>query len=151
MNNTDFKEIIDFAVENEVEAYEFYRDAAEKLNDDYLKQVFGDLAKEELEHKRFLEEFASSGIEKIKLDDVSDYKIAETLDTPKLSVEMNFVDAIALAIKKEQEAVDMYRNLADACLDQEEKDLFVGLERIEKMHKARLEDIYIDVAYAEVW
>ena len=151
MDNKDFKEIIDFAVENEVEAYEFYRDAAVKLNDEHLKEVFGDLAKEELEHKRFLEEFASSGIETIKLDDVSDYKIAETLDTPKLSVEMNFVDAISLAIKKEQEAMDMYRNLADACLDKEQKDLFVGLEKMEKMHKARLEDIYIDTAYAEVW
>lgn len=151
MDNKDFKEIIDFAVENEVEAYEFYRDAAVKLNDEHLKEVFGDLAKEELEHKRFLEEFASSGIETIKLDDVSDYKIAETLDTPKLSVEMNFIDAISLAIKKEQEAMDMYRNLADACLDKEQKDLFVGLEKMEKMHKARLEDIYIDTAYAEVW
>ena len=151
MDNKDFKEIIDFAVENEVEAYEFYRDAAVKLNDEHLKEVFGDLAKEELEHKRFLEEFASSGIETIKLDDVSDYKIAETLDTPKLSVEMSFIDAISLAIKKEQEAMDMYRNLADACLDKEQKDLFVGLEKMEKMHKARLEDIYIDTAYAEVW
>lgn len=151
MDNKDFKEIIDFAVENEVEAYEFYRDAAVKLNDEHLKEVFGDLAKEELEHKRFLEEFASSGIETIKLNDVSDYKIAETLDTPKLSVEMSFIDAISLAIKKEQEAMDMYRNLADACLDKEQKDLFVGLEKMEKMHKARLEDIYIDTAYAEVW
>ena len=69
MDNKDFKEIIDFAVENEVEAYEFYRDAAVKLNDEHLKEVFGDLAKEELEHKRFLEEFASSGIETIKLED----------------------------------------------------------------------------------
>ena len=151
MKSEDLKKIIDLAVNNEVEAYEFYRDAAMKIEDNHLKEVFEDLAKEELEHKRFLEEFSKSGLDTIKLDEVVDYKVAETLDKPVLSIDMSFTDAISLAIKQEEEAMDMYKNLAEACLDDEEKNLFIGLENMERMHKARLEDIYIDTAYAEVW
>lgn len=151
MKADTFEKIIDFAINNEVEAYEFYRDAAIKVIDPQLKDVFEDLAKEELEHKQFLKDFAAGGLESIKLDEVSDYKIAETLDKPKLSVDMSFADAISLAIKNEQEAMEMYNKLAAACLDEEHKKLFVELEKMEIMHKTRLEDIYINVAYAEVW
>ena len=151
MKNNDFRFIIDFAVKNEVEAYEFYTNAALKVNNDYLKEVFEDLAKEELHHKKFLKEFLDSNIEVIKLDEFNDYKIAETIDKPILSVEMSFTDAIGLAIKNEEEAMQMYKNLSQACLDEEQKSLFMGLMNMEKMHKSKLEDIYINVAYVEVW
>lgn len=151
MNKEEFKSIIAFAVDNEVEAYEFYRDAALKIKDEQLKATFENLAKEELEHKKFLEDFLKSGSEEITLDVDQDYKIAETLDSPELSTDMSFADAIALAIKKEEEAMIMYNNLAQACLDQEEKDLFLGLEEMERTHKVKLEEIYLEVGYSEVW
>ena len=151
MQKDEFKSIIDFAIENEVESYEFYRDAAEKIKDKQLKDIFKDLAKEEMEHRKFLQDFLVSGAQEINLDSGTDYKVAETIDKPVLSVEMDFSDAIALAIKNEEEAMDMYSNLAEACLDDEEKDLFVGLEDMERMHKTRLEKIFLEVGYSEVW
>ena len=151
MKSNDFRSIIDFAVKNEVEAYEFYVNATLKVSNEYLKEVFEDLAKEELQHKKFLTEFLASDIEVIKLDEFNDYKVAETIDKPTLSVEMNFTDAIGLAIKNEEEAMQMYKSLSQACLNEEQKSLFIGLMNMEKMHKSRLEDIYINVAYAEVW
>lgn len=151
MKNEEFRSIIDFAVENEVESYEFYRDAALKIKDEHLKGVFEDLAKEELEHKRFLTEFLASDVEEIRLDEFKDYKVSETIDKPKLSIEMGFAEAIALAIKNEEEAMFMYSNLAEACLDKNEMDLFLGLMKMEQMHKVKLEQIYLEVAYAEVW
>ena len=151
MQKDEFKSIIDFAIENEVEAYEFYRDAAEKIKDKQLKDIFEDLAKEEMEHRKFLQDFLVSGAQEIKLDSGTDYKVSETIDKPVLSVDMDFSDAIALAIKKEEEAMDMYSNLAEACLDDEEKDLFIGLEEMERMHKVRLEKLFLETGYAEVW
>ena len=151
LKSNDFRSIIDFAVKNEVEAYEFYENATLKVSNEYLKEVFEGLAKEELQHKKFLTEFLASDIEVIKLDEFNDYKVAETIDKPTLSVEMNFTDAIGLAIKNEEEAMQMYNNLSQVCLDEEQKNLFIGLMNMEKMHKSRLEDIYINVAYAEVW
>lgn len=151
MKSNDIKDIIEFAVENEVEAYEFYRGATTKVKDQHLKETFQGLAKEELEHKKFLEEFLVSDVNEIKLDSINDYKIAETIDKPRLSVEMSFADAIGLAIKNEEEAMEMYKNLGDACVGEEYKKLFLGLMKMEQMHKAKLEEIYVNVAYAEVW
>lgn len=151
MKRDEFKSIIDFAIEGEIEAYEFYRDAAEKIENKQLQDIFRDLAKEEMEHRKFLQDFLVSGAEEINLDAGKDYKIAETIDKPKLSTEMNFSDAIALAIKREEEAMEMYSNLAKACLDKEERNLFLGLEEMERKHKTRLENLFLETGYAEVW
>ena len=151
MKKEQIKSIIEFAIDNEVESYEFYRDAAEKVEDNNLKEIFKDLAAEELEHKRFLKEFLESDENEIVLNDFTDYNIAETLNTPELDVEMSFKDAISLAIKKEEEAMVMYGVLAEDSNDGEVKKMFLGLREMEQMHKAELEEIYTNVAYAEVW
>lgn len=151
MKREELKSIIAFAVENEIDAYEFYRDAAERLEDETLKETFVDLSKEELEHKKFLEEFLESGTDEINIDENADYKVAETVDKPEFTTDMSFADAIGLAMKNEEEAMYMYKQLADACVDQKEKDIFIGLMEMEKMHKTRLEDIYVNAAFVEVW
>ena len=151
MKNEQLKDIISFAVENEIDAYKFYKNASEKIKDNTLKETFKDLADEELKHKKFLEDFLSSDVNTIELNDFSDYKIAETVDKPALTIDMDFSEAIALAMKKEEEAMDMYKNLADVCKNNEQKELFLGLMKMEQMHKSRLEDIYVNVAYTEVW
>lgn len=151
MKNNELISIIDFAIENEVDSYEFYRDATIKVEDQFLKETFEGLAQEELTHKKFLKDFLLSDVEDIRLDEFSDYKISETIDKPKLSIEMNFADALGLAIKNEEEAMYMYKSLSDACLDEGHKKLFLGLMKMEQMHKSKLEEIYVNVAYGEVW
>ncbi|WP_100065898.1 ferritin-like domain-containing protein [Miniphocaeibacter massiliensis] len=151
MNRTEFEKIMDYAINEEVLSYEFYTDAANKVTDATLKDTFTDLAKEELEHKKFLEEFKSTHSQTINLEESVDYKIADTLDKPELTVTMSFQDAIALAIKKEEEAMEMYQSLADASVEEDKKSVFIGLKNMELMHKSRLEDIYINVGYKEIW
>ncbi len=151
MTREELKSIIAFAVENEVEAYQFYKDAAERLEDEGLKETFEDLAKEELQHKKFLEDFLENKTDEINIDVEADYKVAETVEKPPLSMDMTFAEAIQLAMKNEEEAMDMYQQLADAVKDKKEKDIFTGLRDMEKMHKTRLEDIYVNAAFVEVW
>lgn len=151
MKNKKIREIIKFAIDNEIESYDFYKNAAQKIEDDQLKEVFNSLAKEEKMHEKYLIEFLESDSNKIVLNEFTDYDIAETLDTPELSVDMSFSDAIKLAIKKEEEAMDMYQSLAKDSNDNEAKNLFIGLREMEQMHKAKLEEIYMEVGYAEVW
>jgi rubrerythrin len=64
---------------------------------------------------------------------------------------MKFVDAIVLAMKKEEEAMIMYRRFADASSNPEQKEMFLQLARMEQGHKARLETIYTDTAFVEAW
>jgi rubrerythrin len=70
---------------------------------------------------------------------------------PTLSADLKPLDGIVLAIKKELEAMQMYTQLADAQTDPEQKNLFTDLAAMERGHKARLEDIYTNMAFPESW
>jgi len=148
----NYKEILKMAVANEVEAYEFYRDAAAKMKDPAMKKTFEELADEESGHKVLLEGYLSNEMKDMKFNEEKDYKVAETVEAPQtLSTDMAFKDAIALAMKKEQEAMEMYQNFADASEGAKQKETFLELAKMEKGHKVRLEDIYTNVAFIEVW
>lgn len=151
MDKNNIKSIIEFAIENEVESYEFYKEASTKVNQADLVEVFEDLAEEELEHKKFLKEFLVSEKNDFTLQEPTDYNIADTFDTPEMTTDISFKDAIALAIKKEEEAMDMYSALANDASDQAAKKIFSELVTMERMHKTRLEEIYMNIAYAESW
>lgn len=148
----NYKEILQMAVGNEVEAYEFYRDAAAKMKDPAMKKTFQELADEESGHKVLLEGFLSNEMKDMKFINEKDYKVAETVEAPQtLSIDMAFKDAIALAMKKEQEAMEMYQQFADASEGAKQKETFLELAKMEKGHKVRLEGIYTDIAFIEVW
>ncbi len=148
----NYKEILKMAVGNEVESFEFYRDAAAKMKDPAMKKTFQELADEESGHKVLLEGFLSNEMKDMKFSDEKDYKVAETVEAPQtLSTDMAFKDAIALAMKKEQEAMEMYQQFADASEEAKQKETFLELAKMEKGHKVRLEGIYTDIAFIEVW
>ena len=148
----NYKEILKMAVGNEVEAYEFYKDAAAKIKDPAMKKTFQELADEEAGHKVLLEGYLSNEMKDMTFSDEKDYKVAETVEAPQtLSADMAFKDAIALAMKKEQEAMEMYQQFADASEEAKQKETFLELVKMEKGHKVRLEGIYTDIAFIEVW
>ena len=151
MGHNKAQEIIDYAVQNEIEAYNFYKLAADRVQDKSLQNIFAELAEEEQKHKVFLEEFLKSGENQIMIEQFSDYKNAETVDKPKFTDNMSFVDAVALAMKNEEEAMELYQNLANSCAAPEQKKLFLGLAEMEQLHKTRLEEIYTNAAYVEDW
>jgi len=150
MNVEDYKKVISMAVGNEIEAYNFYKAAGEKLENANLKSIFSDLAAEEKKHQDYLQGLLTQA-KPMKFDENADYKIAETVDKPALSISMKPADAMALAMKNEEEAMAMYAELAKASADKEQKEMFESLSRMEQGHKVRLEGIYSDMAYVEVW
>jgi rubrerythrin len=146
------KDVINFAIEKEIEAYEFYQNAAQKIaSDANLKKTFKDLAAEELKHRKFLQDFMEGDVYEFHLADVADYHVSEAAEKPKLSTEMKFADAVALAMKNEEEAMNMYADLAKASSNDKQKELFAELSKMEEMHKVRLEEIYVNASYGEVW
>jgi len=147
----NYKEILKTAINNEVEAYEFYTNASLKSVNQILKDIFRELAEEELKHKKLLEGFLKDNSLKMNFKTDADYKISESVELPKLTKEMSFSDGIALAMKKEEEAMMMYQKFADATADKDQKNTFLQLAKMEKTHKTRLEDMYTNAAYNEVW
>ncbi|UFS72668.1 ferritin family protein [Geomonas sp. RF6] len=145
-----YEEIVASAVDNEIEAFDFYSSAAGKVADVTLKAIFKDLAEEELKHREFLQNLLSEP-QKMSFDPGHDYNIAQAVDDPKLSIWMKPSEAIALAIKKEEDAMVKYSRLATVSSDGPQKDMFEALSRMEQGHKVKLETLYNDMAFAEAW
>ena len=152
MKAEDAKKIIATAVDREVESYTFYRGIADKVKDKTLKDLFAELAGEEKKHRELLQGMITKDISKMKFDPSHDYKVADTLPSPKLSADMKPLEGLVVAIKKELEAMQMYTQLAKLAKDTETQLLFSQLANMERGHKARLEDIYTNMAFPEnVW
>ncbi|UFS70240.1 ferritin family protein [Geomonas sp. RF6] len=145
-----YEEIVASAVENEIEAFDFYTSAAGKVADVTLKAIFNDLAAEELKHREFLHNLLSEPQE-MSFDMDHEFHVVASTDEPKLSIWMKPSEAIALAIKKEEEAMVKYASLANVSLDGPQKDMFESLSRMEQGHKVKLEAVYNDMAFAEAW
>jgi rubrerythrin len=150
MTVEEYKRIIAEAIGAEIEAYEFYAGVAEKTQDSNVKSIFEELANEEKSHRDFLEGVLSDR-KPMSIDETKDYKISAMVDKPKLSVTMKPVDAIALAMKNEEEAMIMYTALADVSNGKEQKELFESLARMERGHKFRLEEMYTNMSFPDVW
>ena len=143
--------ILDAAVEREEEAYKFYKDVAERAKPRAVKDAFQELARDELGHRDFLKNCQKDPSLLNKLPVPKDYKVAEATESPRLSVDMKLVDAIALAMKREQEAAEFYQKLAKTAADSKYQETFRGLATMELGHKTRIEALFMDMGYPEVW
>lgn len=151
MSNDEYKKIISQAIENEIEAYLFYRGISDKAKDKEVKDIFSELAGDEEKHKLTLEGFLNKAPEKLHFSKAKDYKVVDALPTPQLTADLKPVDGLVIAIKKELEAMQMYTQLAKTSTDENQKAIFNKLASMERGHKSKLEDIYTNMAFPEVW
>ena len=107
------------------------------------------MAEDELKHKIFLEGFLTGG-KPFHFAEVTDYEVPN-FEKPKLSIGMKPYDAIGLAMKEEEKAMQMYQALADSSTSQDRKKMFLALANMERGHKVKLEELYTSMAYPEVW
>ncbi|MBN1803795.1 MAG: ferritin family protein [Sedimentisphaerales bacterium] len=136
-------EILQFAIAKEVEAYNFYLAMANRVIDPRIREVFVDFAQEELEHKDKLE------LELIKIGKTT--TIEENPLRPERSyiisndpshLDMDFKDALMLAIAKEDAAFKIYVNLAANTKDEKSREMFMSLAEEEVKHKLRFQAEY---------
>jgi rubrerythrin len=147
----DFRNVISKAIDREVESYTFYRTVSDKVKDANLRKLFNELAGDETKHREFLQGFLAKDPKSFKIDMSRDYKVIDAVPTPALSVSLKPVEGLVIAIKKELEAMQMYTQLGRVASDAETKKVFENLASMERGHKARLEDIYTNMAFPEVW
>jgi rubrerythrin len=150
MTIEEYRKIIAMAIANEIAAHDFYKSICEKIKDSNLRSIFEELAEDELKHKIFLEGFLT-GAKPFHFAEVMDYEVAKTIEKPKASIDMKPYDAIGLAMKEEEEAMQMYQALANSSTSPNQKEMFLTLARMERSHKVKLEELYTSMAYPEVW
>jgi rubrerythrin len=151
MDQKKYLAILDRAIESEIEASRFYGRVAEMTTNGYLKEMFTTFSREERKHRSILEKFRGDPATAIHFEKVADFGISETVTEPTLSADMQPADAIALAMKKEEEAMRQYTQLADACNDGPQRSVFLELAAMEREHKMKMEAAFVDIGYPEVW
>ncbi|MCK4913930.1 MAG: ferritin family protein [Planctomycetes bacterium] len=144
MEKTDaFEEVLEFAIEREIEAYEFYTGLAEYLSDDKVREMFEQLAEEELEHKAKLElELVKLG-KTITIREVPEkYVKKSVLIGDKVSLDMDYKDMLLMAIEKEEASFRTYVNLLPNAYEQETREVLMAIAEEEVAHKLRFQNEY---------
>lgn len=153
MKNTNFSstdEILNFAINNEQEAHDFYISMAEKMKDNVIKDSFLEFAKEELAHKRLLEKIKTDGLHEVNDEKVTNLMIGDFLvKSDKNTNEMTYQDALILAMKREKAAYKLYTYLAEKTDNEKMKKTFFTLAQEEAKHKLKFETEYDDLVYRE--
>jgi len=138
-------DILDFAIDNEIDAYEFYTGLAAKAKNPEMKQVFLDFAAEEKGHRKLLEDVKKGKQVKIGVEKIADLKIADYTIDIRPTPDITYQDALILAMKKEKASFALYTDLAEAVQDAEAKKLFTSLAQQEAKHKLRFELEYDEI------
>ena len=151
MDHAQYEKILSNAIEKEIESQKFYQDVATRMETRVLKEMFLGFVREEKRHENILRKILSAAPERLPFRETHDYKVAETQAVPEVSPNMKPADAFALAMKKEEEAMNTYMALANGCTDTEQKNIFLELAAMEREHKFQLEKAFVETGYPEAW
>jgi len=138
------EEVLDFAIKGEEEAVKFYTTLAGQASGAAMRRVFEDFAREETGHKQKLLAVKAGKTMKSAGKAVKDMKIADYTVDIEPRPNMDYQDALLLAMKKEKAAFKLYSDLATSTEDQDVKTVLLGLAQEEAKHKLRFEIEYDD-------
>lgn len=136
--------ILDFAISREEESYEFYMNLAEKMGKPHISDMFTKIAREELGHKEKLKKVKEGKLLVSSPGKILDLKIADYLVDKEPSPDMDYQEALILAMKKEKAAFKLYITLSEKTGDDNLENLFLTLAQEEAKHKLRFEIEYDD-------
>ncbi|HXK49961.1 MAG TPA: ferritin family protein [Clostridiales bacterium] len=142
MKKDDFSAIIDFAVDREKEAVEFYQDLQTKTKFAEMKETLKDLEMMERGHINTLETIRKQGIEKVEVKEVADLKISDYMADIEPAPEMDYENILIVAMKREQKSKDLYEDLAARFKGEEIEKILLKIASEEAEHKLRFEKIY---------
>lgn len=154
MSTTPIEEILQEAIQGEIESYQLYTDAVQRVKAKHIQEMLRTLAQEELGHKASLERMlANPGqmrrqVQWLRQAPIQDYQIGDHLVVKPLGPDSTFQDVCIFASRKEQQSYEMYRDLAGQH-EGEVRELFEAMAKDELRHKNLVESWYEEVVYKE--
>ena len=140
MEKRSVHEILDFAIAAEVAANRFYLELAAKADTDAMRRAFEEFAEEELKHKEILERVKQGGA--FESGHVPDLKIADYTVDVQARPDMDYQEALILAMKREKAAFRLYSEMAETTTDENTRKTFLALAQEEARHKLHFETEY---------
>ncbi len=140
--------ILDFAIQKELEAAEFYTNISKEEAFSGAGKMFEEFAQEERKHQQLLEDFKTRGLsasmEDYKFKWITDIKRSNYVVDLEYSRGMGYNEILMLAMKREEKALQLYNDFLDKADSEESRTLFKVLCQEEAKHKLALETMYDD-------
>jgi len=146
---TNINDILDFAIQNEQNAVEFYNELAKTARTEDMRSTFTLFAQEEMGHRARLMKIKEEGIFSLPTAKVADLKIADYVVRTEAKGEMSYEQTLVLAMKREKAAFKLYLKLSEKAPNDNLKQLFLGLAQEESRHKLRFELEYDEFVLRE--
>ncbi len=135
-------DILDFAIAKEQEAHDFYTHCAQQAKQLSIQEVFKDFAKDELKHKNILIKAKQGKVLKPSDKQIEDMKIADYLVDITPTPDMDYQQALIIAMKREKASFELYSDLAALTNDANLQTTLQVLAQEEAKHKLRIETLY---------
>jgi rubrerythrin len=140
MNTVD--EILDYAIDQEQQAADFYADLAGRAEMAGMKDVLLEFSEEEKRHKERLLAVKTGERELTPEQEVLDLKISDYLVEVDATDDISYQDALIIAMKRERAAYELYSDMAEKIPAGKLREVFTGLAREEARHKLFFESEY---------
>jgi len=141
------RELLDYAIQQEIDSQVLYRRGAEKVTDDKTRQFLRKLEKEEVEHEKMLFNIRETGM--YDLGSIfTDRRLIELAghshgsNTFEFNESWTIDNILNIALKREFAAKTVYEVAAESAQDQELKTLFSNLAETEAIHHRDVEKYY---------
>ncbi|MCF7975990.1 MAG: ferritin family protein [Phycisphaerae bacterium] len=135
-----FDQVVDYAIDREIQARLFYLHLAHLSEDPELRALLEVFANEELAHQKKLAKVKQRQFKMLDGDmPAFDLGIADAAPEVAPYPDMSVSEALVLAMNKEKTAYRLYLELSQGTDNPELKTLFEGLANEEANHKVRME------------
>jgi rubrerythrin len=142
MNTVD--EILDYAIDQEQQAADFYKNLAGRVEKGGMKEILLEFSAEEQRHKQRLLAVKSGARELTPEQEVLDLKISDYLVDVDATDDISYQDALIVAMKRERAAYELYSDMAEKLPESNLREVIVGLAKEEAKHKLFFESEYDD-------
>ena len=134
------RKALDFAIAKERESEAFYKEWAQKAKDPAVQGLFAELAGIEHGHMEMLSHITPEEMTSSSTSEAQDLRLSEFLVDIHPSADLSLQEAMILAMKREEGAIQLYTRLAE--MNGEAKSLFEALAKEEGRHKSMIESEY---------
>lgn len=144
-------DILVYAIKMELDGERYYIEQAEINRGNSLYNVFMDLAKDEGDHAKILEDKARGLLYKKNVSVQSSLKnvFAEILGSKDVSSYQDQLEVYKMALEKEKQSIDLYKKLLSESIS--DKDIYNYLIAQEEEHCEILEEIIKIVSRPKDW
>lgn len=136
------KDVVDFALDRETKARDFYKQCMEQASRKEIKDFFRSMADEEESHRQKLLALDTSDLTGAEPAQVEDLQISDFMKDVKFTPDIDYQKALTLAMKKEEKAHEFYSAWQNKCGEAKTSEVFALLAGEELKHKRKLEEMY---------